>query len=300
MRLPPQFNMKKSTAEILKNFGIISLGSILYAASISLFLDPNKLVPGGVSGIAIIVNHLVAGVDTGVIMLAINLPLLIAGLIKFGKGFLFSTVYATVLSSVAVDLLDRFLAPYIPLTDDLLLAAIVGGALLALGLGLVFRAGGTTGGTDIVTKFIRLKYKHFKPGMIIMALDSMIILASAIAFRDIEISIYAYLSLIVSSFLIDVVLYGPDGAKVVYIISDKPEYISKRILAELEIGVTYLEGEGAYTGQGKRVIMCAARKHIFPKIREIVKDEDELAFMIVSSAQEIFGEGFKNHRSSDF
>lgn len=291
--------MKKTTKLRLRSFLLITAGSLIYAAAISFFLDPNRLVPGGISGIAIMINHMVDWLGTGTVIIVLNIPLLIAGLIKFGKSFLFSTVYATLLSSTIVDLLDAFASPILPLTDDLLLSALAGGALLALGLGLVFRGGGTTGGSDIIIKFIRLKYKHIKTGSIFLLVDSFVIAASAIVFRDIEIALYAAISLFVSSRVLDLVLYGADGAKLVYIISDRSDEIAERLLRQLGLGVTSLEGKGAYTGRDKRVLMCAAHKQSFPKIRQIITDVDDMAFMIVSSAQEIFGEGFKNYRSND-
>ena len=187
----------------------------------------------------------------------------------------------------------------LPLTDDLFLAALAGGALMALGIGLVFRGGGTTGGSDIVTKFLRLKYKHVKTGSVFLAVDSVVVVLSAIIFHDIEVALYAALSLVVSATVLDRVLYGTDEAKLVYIISDKGDEIADVLMSRLDVGVTYLEGQGAYTGNDKKVLMCAAHKRAFPRIREVVTDVDDVAFMIVSSAQEIFGEGFKNHRSGD-
>lgn len=291
--------IKSDIKSRIKNFLLVTLGSLIYSFSISFFLDPHKLVPGGVSGIAVIVNHTVGWVSTGVVIIALNIPLLIAGLIKFGKTFLFSTVYSTLLISVSIEFFDRFCVSLIPLTDDILLAACVGGALMAVGIGLVFRGGGTTGGSDIVTKFLRLKYKHLKTGRIFLIVDMFVVLLSVIAFRDIELALYAAVTLFVDSVVLDLVLYGRDGARLVYIISNKSDEIAKELMEKLDLGVTKLDGEGAYTGQSKQVIMCAARKHIFPKIRETVMNIDDMAFMIVSTAQEIFGEGFKNYRSHD-
>lgn len=283
----------------LKNFMLITLGSVVYALSLSCFLDPNRLVPGGVSGIAVIINHTVGRLGTGTVIILLNIPLLITGLVKFGRKFMLSTVYATLLSSLLVELFNHVGRDILPLTEDLLLAAGAGGALMALGLGLVFRGGGTTGGSDIVTKLLRLKYKHVRTGNIFLAVDSVVVVASAIAFRDIEVALYASLSLVVCAAVLDRVLYGTDEAKLVYIISDRGDEIADQLMRRLEVGVTFLDGQGAYTGNDKRVLMCAAHKRTFPHIREIVTEVDDMAFMIVGSAQEIFGEGFKNHRSKD-
>lgn len=284
---------------IVKRFLLITSGSVIYAAAISLFLDPNHLVPGGVSGIAIMINHLAGWAQTGTLIILINIPLLALGLWKFGKHFLFSTVYSTFLSSALINLISSLAVDLIPLTDNPLLAGLAGGALLSLGLGMVFRGGGTTGGADIIIKLIRLKYKHIKTGSIFLIFDTVVVALSALVFRNIETALYSAVVLIVSSRVLDLVLYGSDSAKLIYIISDRPDEIAEQLLKKVGLGVTYLEGEGAYSKKNKRVLMCASRKQSFPKIREVVTDTDPMSFMIVSGAQEIFGEGFKNYKSAD-
>ena len=276
-------------ANIFVRYGVILLGSLIYAAAISLFLDPNHLAPGGVTGIAIIINHL-SGIPTGILILCINVPLLIVGVYKFGFKFLLSTMFAILVSSAAVDLLS----PLGPLTQDRLLASLSGGALMALGMGLIFRAGATTGGSDIIVRLIKLKYRHVKTGRLFLITDMVVVAASAIVFGDVDIGLYAALAVTVSSTVFDMVLYGADGAKLVYIITDNERPITERILKELEIGVTHLKGVGAYTEDEKRVIMCAMRKQLLPEVQEIATQEDPFAFLIVTSANEIFGEGFKD------
>ncbi len=284
----------------LRSFLLMTSGSLIYALAIVLFLDPNKLLPGGVSGVAIMINHLLGLSQTGTIIIILNIPLLAVGLWKFGKSFMFSTVYATVLSSLAVNILTVALDGYLPLTRDLLLAALAGGALLALGLGMVLRGGGTTGGADIIIKLIRLRYRHMKTSSIFLILDSVVLAISAVVFREIEVALYSAVVLVISSRVLDLVLYGSDGARLIFIISDRSDEIAERLMRRLDVGVTYLEGEGAYTKKSKKVLMCAARKQAFPKIRENVNEADPMAFMIVGSAQEIFGEGFKNYKANDY
>ena len=178
---------------------------------------------------------------------------------------------------------------------DKLLSGVVGGALMAVGMGIVFKCGGTTGGSDILVKLLRLKYRHLRTGTLFAITDTIIVAASALVFKNIENALYAGIALAVSSIVLDLVLYGPDEAKSVMIISDRAEDVAKRILQELDIGVTYLQGRGAYSGADKQVLLCAMRKTLFPKVRQIVQQEDPAAFMIVSNATEIFGEGFKDH-----
>lgn len=283
----------------IKIFALLTIGSLIYAAGIACFLDPNRLIPGGVSGLSIMISHLVEWLNTGTLIFALNVPLLIAGMIKFGKRFMLSTVYVTALSSVAIDTINALAHEHLPFTSDLLLAALAGGSLMAVGLGLVLRGGGTTGGTDIVTKFLRLKFKHLKTGTIFLMVDSFVILTSAIVFRDIEGALYAAFSLVISTRVLDLVLYGGDSAKLVYIISDRADEIAEGLTKQLDLGVTCLEGHGAYTGKDKKVLMCAAHRRAFPKIRALVSEIDSMAFMIVGSAQEIFGEGFKNYGAND-
>jgi len=294
------FITKLNKKLLLRQFLLMTAGSIIYATAIACFIDPNKLMAGGVTGVSIIINHLVSWAKTGTVMIVLNIPLFAAGFWKFGKGFLFNTVYATVLASLSIDFISAWFADHLPLTDDPLLASLIGGALSAVGLALVFHAGGTTGGTDIIIKLIRLRYRHLKTSSVFLIVDSVIIAVSAIVFGNIELALYSTVVLVVSSRVLDFVLYGPNGAKLVYIISDKPDEIAYRLLRELDVGVTFLEGEGAYTKKAKKVLMCAARKQVFPKIRATVTEVDDMAFMIVSSAQEIFGEGFKNYKSMDF
>ena len=280
--------MKKRLHPVLQYVGII-LASLLYAAAIALFLDPNQLAPGGVSGIAIILNRL-CGLPTGTLILLMNIPLLALGMWKLGWKFVLSTVVAVAASSVFTDLL----APYGPLTTDPLLAACAGGALLAVGMGILFKLGATSGGTDILIRVIKLKYKHLKTGSLFLATDCCVIAASALVFGDIDLALYAAIATIVSSFCLDLVLYGRDEAKLVYLITDHEQTIAHRLLQELEIGVTYLQGQGAYTRDNKKVILCAMQKRLLPKVQEIAMEEVPFVFLIVTSASEIFGEGFKD------
>lgn len=281
--------------QLLWKYGMITAGSAVYAAAVALFLDPNQLAPGGVVGISVILNRL-AGLPTGTVMLCVNIPLLIAGVWKLGLKFLLSTIYATVLSSAAVNLL----APYGPLTEDLLLGALFGGILLAAGVALVFRAGATTGGTDILVRLLKLKYRHIETGKLFFCTDLAVVAASMLTFHNLNTGLYALISIIVFAVVFDLALYGGDTAKMVYVVTGREEAVARRIMTELEIGVTYVYGEGAYTGHPKRVILCVAKKQLFPKIKEIVKQEDPSAFMIVSSASDIYGEGFKDHFAEEF
>lgn len=280
---------KKTVKQRIKDYVVITFASMVYAVAVSLFLDPNSLAPGGVTGIAIILNRL-TGLETGTWVLFINIPIIALGTWKLGWRFILSTGYCTLISSLFINLLSPFGA----VTEDLLLAAVAGGCLMAVGLGLVFKSGATTGGTDIIVKLLRIRFPQLKTGFLFFVTDAVIVAASGIVFKNVDVALYAGIVIAINSLLMDVVLYGRDGAKLVFIISDKHENITKRILEELDIGVTYISGSGAYSGKEKNVIMCVMKKQISPRAEAIVREEDPLAFMIVTSATEIFGEGYKS------
>ena len=279
---------KKTPLQMLWDYVMITVASFVYAVSVSLFLDPNSLAPGGITGIAIILNRLF-GIETGTWMLLINIPILLIGIWKFGLRFILSTIYCTAMTSLFTNLLT----PVGAVTTDPLLASLTGSALMAVSMGWVFKAGSTTGGTDIIIKLLRLKFPYLKTGALFFLTDVVIVIASAFVFRNIDKALYAGIVVIITSVVLDVVLYGRDEAKLIYIISDHAEKIAGRLLEELDIGVTYVQGSGAYSGKEKSVIMCAMKNNISPKAEEIVKEEDPLAFMIVTSATEVSRGGEK-------
>ncbi len=276
----------------LKKYVIITAAAFVYAVGGSLFTDPNNMAPGGVTGISIILSRLLP-VSTGTFIMLINIPILIFAVWKFGIAFTVSTIYAIALISSFTNVLS----PYGAATDDILLAALVGGTLTAVSIGVIFRAGATTGGTDIIVKALRLRFPHLKTGKIFFIADALVVTLSGIVFRDLNAALYAAISAICTSVVMDVVLYGRDEAKLLYIISSRAEEIAGRLLSDLDIGVTYIKGQGAYSGDNKRVIMCVVKKPVTPRAEEIVKQEDPHSFMIITSATEVFGEGYKSYFS---
>ena len=281
--------MKKSLLHEIKNLIIIAGAALVYAAGISLFLDPNQLAPGGVTGIAVILNRLV-NVETGTLYFLLNVPIVLLGIWKFGIRFIAKTAYAIVMVSFFTNLLGRMN----PLTDDLLIAGVAGGILIAVGVGFIFKAGATTGGTDIIIKILRQKYRHLKTGFLFLCTDIAIVSVSALVFKDLEVAFYALLTVIVSGKSLDYVLYGGDVAKMIFIITEKPENIGKRLMKELEVGITYLHGEGGWTGSEKKVVFSMVPNRLGAEVQDIVKHEDPAAFMVVTSASEIYGEGYKD------
>ena len=180
------------------------------------------------------------------------------------------------------------------ITKNSLLAAIGGAFLVAVGMGIIFKAGATTGGSDIVVKLLRGKLKYLKTGKIYLITDTIIVSLSGIIFRDFDIALYSGIAVMVNSMILDLALYGKDEANMVFIVSDYTQNITNSILNELEVGVTYLKGQGAYTNTDKNVILCVLRKQQYPKLEEIVKKLDPRAFLIIGSASEIYGEGYKD------
>lgn len=286
---------KKTVRQRVLDYMIITIAAAAYAVGVSMFIDPNNMAPGGVTGLSIILSRVVP-LETGTWILLINIPIVILGIWKFGLRFIISTFYAIFLTSVFTNLFAQFGAA----TDDILLAALAGSVLIASSIGVIFKRGATTGGTDIVVKCLRLKYPHLKTGALFFMMDVCIVTLSGIVFRNVDSALYAGISVVVTSVVLDMVLYGRDGAKLIYVISDCQNRITDRLLAELDIGVTRLSGEGAFSGNEKKIIMCVVRKPLAPKVEEIVKEEDTDAFMIVTSATEIFGEGYKSYFGEKF
>lgn len=288
----------------LKDYLWIILGSVITAVAINVFLVPYKIAPGGVTGIATVAYYLISGrLPVGTIMLILNVPLFIFGFRFIGHKFIVRTLFSTILLSVAIDLSLPFTDLFIrqlaleKLTagPDLLLYSIFGGFFMGLGLGLVFKSGATTGGTDLAARIIH----HFNPSMsmgkALLFIDTAVILFAAIAFNSFLLALYAVLSLYISTKIIDVILEGVNFAKAVYIISDSADEIARDIMKELDRGVTALNGTGMYTGNGKKVLFCILQHGQLTLLKALVKKIDPSAFIILSDVTEVLGEGFKTY-----
>lgn len=280
---------------IILKYLYITIATIIYGMAISLFLDKNNLVPGGISGLAIVLNRLF-NVETGTIIFLVNVPILIIGAWKFGIKFILDTLYVVVISSAVIN----FFSNFTPVTEDKFLATVIGGSMLAFSLGTILKNGASSGGMDIVVQLVRLKYRHLKTATVFLISDMAVIILSFFIFGNIEIILYSIITGVTSAKIMDKVLYGKDEAKLLYIIvkdKHKEKELVECLLKKLFVGVTYLKGIGAYENSEKRIIMCAIRKNQLPKAKEIVRDTDDSAFMIITSANEILGEGYKSHYS---
>lgn len=276
------------TRDYVLKYTLVVVGSALFAVGFQLFLYPNDIIGGGVAGIAMIINYL-SGLPVGVMTIILNIPLFIVAWRQFGTRFVIGSFVGMMLSSVFVDLLA--MVKYTP-TDDMLLACFIGGAVKGLGLGLVYYSGATTGGMDIVAKFMRLKFPYINFGTLMLLMDAVIVAVFAVIFNKVEAAMYAVIAMFVGSKAMDLVLYGVGNSNVCYIISEKSEQLISDITDHLHRGVTILEGEGAYSHRNKQVLLCVVKRTQIAEIRKIIKNVDENAFFIVTDAKSVFGKGF--------
>lgn len=290
---------KKFVLDIIRRILFFVVGSFIYAASIALFLGPQQTPSGGASGLAIIINYLLPifkGEDggTGIWLMMINIPLLILSFFKLGKRFSAITVCIVAMTSFFTEFFEKVRGNLAFLQElDPLPAVILGGICAGFAIGLIFRGGACLGGSDIVVKVLRLKMPHMKTGTFFLIVDGMIVLLGGLTFLQVNKLVYAVIALVIQSKVTDFVLYGQDGAKMIYIITENMPQIANRITKELHSGVTYLHAHGAYTGAEKQVLMCAMRKQLLNKAKEVVLEEDPKAFMIVTSATQVWGSGYK-------
>lgn len=277
--------------KLVKEFFMLAVGSLVCSVGIGLFLDPNKLAPGGVSGISIILSSILP-METGTIIFLVNIPLVLLGFWKLGCKMMLRTFYCVVWLSLATNKMMVWFGEYS--TDDKLLAALAGGVLVAIGIGIIMKMGSTSGGTDIIVRIIRKKYPHIKTNMIFSIVDFSIVVCSAFIFKDIVVAMYATIAVVTQNIVLDKVLYGSDEAKMIFIISDQSTAIADKLLKDVDVGVTFIKGQGAYSKKEKDIIMAVVKKPLSPRIEEVVKEVDSSAFMIFTSANEIYGQGYKN------
>lgn len=270
-----------------RTFAGITLGATLTAVALNMFLIPNKVAAGGVSGMATIFHYLL-GLPVGGTMLALNVPLFLASVKVLGARFGVRTLYGAAILSVAVDLT----APFIPvLTHDLLLSSLYGGVLSGIGMGIVFRFGGTTAGTDLAAAIIN-KLTRISLGQALLGVDFFVIASAGVAFKSAELSLYALISLWLTSQIIDLIQEGPSSAKAFFVMSDAAETVAARIMSEMDRGVTLFSSRGGYTGQAREVLFCVVTASEVVRLKELITSVDPSAFVIVADAHEVMGEGF--------
>lgn len=280
--------------QYLKSYAVITLGSVIYALSFDWFVAPNHFAMGGVTGLAQILHYLFPAVTVGAASAVMNVPLFLIGWKKIGGHLLVSSLYAMVVSNAAIDGLN-LLFDFQPM--DPILAAIFGGGVMGVGLGLVFAQGATTGGTDIIAKLLKLKRPWLPIGKLVAVPDTAVMLLVALTFGQLSAMLYGFIKLYACSRAMDAVLYGTVDSRVAYIISERWRELSDTLLQSR--GVTLLQGRGAYTGAEKQVLMIAFKQKEIVDLKRRVYELDPKAFLIVCDARDVLGNGFSAYRREE-
>lgn len=274
----------------------IILASAVYAVGFNWCYAPNGIAFGGITGVAQIIHAALPRAPIGVLVILLNVPLFLLGWRFLGWRLLVSSLFAMAVSSAMIDALD---AVYQFQPMDPILAAIFGGLLIGLALGFIFQQGATTGGTDLLARLLKLPLPWLPMGKLLLFVDLAVIAAVALAFRRLDSALYGVVSLYLSTFVMDQVLYGLDSAKVAYIISRKPREIARAVLQDMDRGVTVLSGRGAWSGEEKQVLLVAFKQRQIVSLKRTVKELDPTAFLIVCPAHEILGDGFRAYKQDD-
>lgn len=279
----------KKFLSILADYAVYTVGCAVYAAAVTALLAANEISPGGLTGIATVVQRL-TGISSGITLMALNIPILLLGLWRFGGKFIVRTSVVTVILSAFISLAESYIPP---VKVDPVLAALFGGIAGGAGLGLVMLRGATTGGVDIVAKLLHRRFPHLSVGRFILAIDAAVILLAAIVYKNFESALYSVVAMYASSRVMDLVIYGADRGRMVWIVTCVPEKLCSEIGSLLRRGVTVLPATGGYTGEARSMLLCTVRPHEVSALHRIVRECDPAAFIIVSEAGEVMGEGFR-------
>ncbi len=275
--------------EWLLNSVALAAGGFLFACGIHMFTEPNNIAMGGATGVALML-HQILPVPMGVLIVLLNLPLFFGSIKLLGREFMIKTVIATVVTSLFIDLTE-FLPSF---TEDKLLAAIFGGILSGAGLGIIYLRGMATGGSDLLARILLVPFPFISYGQMILLIDTVIVAASAIVFRDFWTVLYSAIVVYLVSTVIDTILGGMDRAKTVQIITAQEEALKQEILTQLHRGVTLLDARGGWSNEEKTLLVVVVRKYELFRLKSIIHQTDPDAFVIVGDANEVLGEGFKD------
>ena len=269
----------------------IVIGCAIFALGFNLFLLPNDLNAGGLSGLSMIIVHLLGFGSVGTVTILMNLPLFALGGIKIGKTFFFGSLLGMLCSSIALDLFTHIPVP----PTEPLLGAIYGGVICGLGLGIVFVTGASTGGSDIIVRLLKRKIQHVPIGTINICFDLTVATLTGIAFQNIESALYSGIAIFITGKVIDAVVYRFDYSYVALIISTRHEEIVGMITANLDRGATYLHGQGTYTKEDREVVLTAVKKQQIAELKRAVSEIDPNAFIILQEAHQVLGDGFARY-----
>ncbi len=267
------------------------LGSAVFAVGFTLFLQPNDLSSGGVSGLALVIVELLGVGSVGSLTILINLPLFLLGGLKIGRRFFCGSLLGMLLSSVLIDVLT--VVPMPPMEP--LISALYGGVICGLGLGVVFVGGSSTGGSDILARLLKARYRNVPIGQITTTLDAIVAILTGIVFRDLSKALYTGVTVFLCGQVLDAVVYRFDYSKVALIISSRHEAIAAAIGERLDRGATFLHGEGSYSHADTKVILTAVKRQQLTELKELVMEIDPAAFVIVQEAHQVLGDGFSRY-----
>lgn len=281
--------------QIVKDYFVITVSAFLYSFTFNFFFETNNLAMGGFSGIGQVLHHYFAFLTPGVVVFVMNIPLLVIGIKKQGWSLLFSTVFAISVTSLMIDGMNIFMEQLqweYPKMDQPLLACIFGGILCGVSLGLMMTKNATTGGTELAARLLKYVFRNISIGKLCLVIDVTVVCLYALTYGKLEAAMYGIIAMYIASMAMDMVVYGSDSAKLAYIISDKCEEITQRLM-NMGLGATILQGRGAYTGSNKLVLMCAAKSSKIARIKAAVVEIDpHKSFIIVGNIKEVYGEGF--------
>jgi len=264
-------------------------GSAFFAFGFSFFIAPNNISPGGLTGIAAIINYALS-LPTGAVLFCLNIPVLILGFKKLGGVFVIKTLFVTALTSILIDLFSYILPGF---DGDRLLAAIFGGALSGFGLALVMLRGGTTGGVDVIALVLKQKFPYISIGRLVLILDSIVITLAAICYKEIESALFAVVAIFISGKVLDTMLYGADKGRLIFIVTNKGTDVAKAIFDNLNRGVTVLPSYGGFRRESSETLLCALRYNEVDLAIKTVRAADSNAFTVITITGGIFGRGFE-------
>lgn len=280
--------IKSPVLRRLYEYGMIVLGSAIYAVSFNWLFQPNNISMGGFTGVAQILNRMFPALPVGVTVILLNIPLFYLGVRKQGPRLLVSSLFAMAIGSLLIDAL-AMVYTFHPM--DPLLACVYGGVLLGLSMGLLLNVGATTGGTELAARLLKYKLRHLSIGRLCLGIDVVVIVLYAMTFRSLHNALYGIMAMYIASLAMDAVVYGSTNAKMAYIISAHSGPVAEKLLA-MDLGVTLLEGKGGFSGDEKQVVLCAFKRSQIAAIKAAVTALDPGAFIIVCEAHEVLGEGF--------
>lgn len=288
--------MKQVPFRQIKNFLFVIAGCAAYGLGFSLFLQPNHMNAGGVSGLSQLVSHLTGFGSVPLWSVLFNIPLFAVSIKGVGKKFFWGSLLGMLLTNTFISIFAAFPSP---VKDDPLLACLYGGLLTGFGVGLVFTAGCSTGGVDILARLLRPAFPNFPIGRIMLCVDMVIVALTGLVFGDINKALYSAVTLYVCDKVLDSVVYGLDYSTVALIVSDRHETIARCINEKLHRGVTVLNGHGSYTGQEKQVLLTAIKKRQAAELKNLISGIDPSAFIILQESHQVLGEGFKRYNKND-